>query len=86
MKDDEKLFFRICFEVGRKIWRDYDTPYFTSMRDVIFIMEQCGAIHHKRAWYLLSKWEGLGFYNYGVALDLGWLEPDKLPERYKDLL
>lgn len=29
----------------------------------------------KRAWYLLSKWARLGWYDYGVSIDLGWLTP-----------
>jgi hypothetical protein len=24
----------------------------------------------------------MGFYNYGVNLDLGWFEPENIPERY----
>lgn len=87
MKDDEKRFFRLCFEVGRKIHNGLDYPYsYVTPRNLIFILEQCGVINHKRAWYLLEKWSELGFYDYGVTLDLGWFEPDKLPERYKDLL
>jgi hypothetical protein len=30
-------------------------------------------INHKRAYYLLEKWCGKGWYDYGVSLDLGWL-------------
>lgn len=30
-------------------------------------------INHKRAWYLLGKWSGRNWYDYGVSLDLGWL-------------
>lgn len=30
-------------------------------------------INDKRAHYLLSKWCARGRYDYGVALDLGWL-------------
>lgn len=33
-------------------------------------------INHKRAWYILRKWSGKGIYNYGVTLDLGWIERD----------
>ena len=33
-------------------------------------------IHHKRAWYLLEKWSGRGWYEYGVTLDLGWITPE----------
>jgi hypothetical protein len=27
----------------------------------------------KRAYYLLEKWSEKDWYDYGVALDLGWL-------------
>lgn len=31
-------------------------------------------LHHKRAWFILRKWAGgLGWYDFGVSLDLGWL-------------
>ncbi len=30
-------------------------------------------INHKRAWYLLEKWAGRDWYDYGVTLDLGWI-------------
>lgn len=29
-------------------------------------------VPHKRAWYLLSKWNARGWYEYGVTLDLGF--------------
>lgn len=28
---------------------------------------------HKRCWRWLAKWERKGWYEFGVALDLGWL-------------
>jgi hypothetical protein len=28
---------------------------------------------YKRAVYLLRKWAGKGWYDYGVGVDLGWL-------------
>lgn len=29
--------------------------------------------HHKRAWMMLEKWAGRGWYDSGVTDDLGWL-------------
>lgn len=29
--------------------------------------------HYKRCWYMLDKWTRLGWYDYGVTADLGWL-------------
>ncbi len=81
MKEDEKRFFRIVYECCRP-----GRFYRMIPRDVINILYSFGSMHYKRAWYLLKKWCVLGFYDYGVTLDLGWIETDKLPERYKILL
>ena len=86
MKEDEIKFFRtmancgrrMVIENGERVWIG-DTPRF-----IINVLGEY--INHKRCWYLLEKWSGLGFYNYGVSLDLGWLELDKLPDRYRELL
>jgi hypothetical protein len=74
-KDDEKYFWnRIKTEtriedsnsVGNLLQYERKTP-----RDLI--NEPDFPIHHKRAWYLLQKWSDKGWYDYGVALDLGWV-------------
>ena len=85
MKDDEKKFFRLCFEyishvsATCKFREGRCTP-----RDLISIIDEW--MPHKRAWYYLEKWAGLGFYGYGVTLDLGWLNDELIPQRYMDLL
>ena len=83
MKKDEEKFFRLCYKYIKHI-RDniYNGEY--SPRDLINIIEEW--LPHKRAWYYLKKWDRLGFYNYGVTLDLGWLEDDKIPQRYLELI
>lgn len=86
MKDDEKRFFRLCYKACRTSIKPQLGKYYFTPRDVIAILEPSGFIHRKRAWYLLAKWANLGFYEYGVTLDLGWFYPPKLPERYKALL
>lgn len=80
MKDDEKLFFRLCVKYGLA------QPGRVRIREIIGILHHAGVIHYKRCWYLLEKWETLGFYNYGVTSDLGWIEMENLPQRYRDLL
>ena len=30
----------------------------------------------KRGWYVLGKWAGKGWYDWGVSIDLGWLNPE----------
>jgi hypothetical protein len=53
-------------------------------RDII----PASGIHHKRCWFLLSKWTRKGLYDYGVCLDLGWLTDagETEAERQRDLL
>lgn len=78
MKIDELIFFIYCYFL-----RMY---YGITIRDVI---NQCfdGVIHPKRCRYLLKKWNRLGFYNYGVSLDLGWFESiNTMPERYRTVV
>jgi hypothetical protein len=59
MKDDEKeLLIAI-----------YNRAAYESVREVIDRLD----INHKRAWYLLGKFEARGWYNSGVTHDLGWL-------------
>ena len=76
MKPDEAVFFAYCYFLR--------TKYHLHIRDVVACFE--GLMHIKRIEYLLDKWSKLGFYNYGVSMDLGWFEDDKLPERYRVIL
>ena len=77
MKVDEIVFFIHCYVLRMNYGRD--------IGDIVNDFE--GLIHHKRCRYLLKKWAGLGFYNYGVSLDLGWFEsPFFMPERYRTIL
>ena len=75
MKLDEINFFKTCYK-----YRMDGVP----IREIINILKFF--INYKRCWYLLKKWSGLGFYNYGVTLDLGWFELENMPLRYVNLL
>jgi hypothetical protein len=55
---------------------------FTTVRNVIDVFWGLG-FPIKKLWYYLQKWSNAGFYDYGVADDLGWFEPDKLTGEYK---
>lgn len=79
MKEDEIKFFRTCYKYCPHLGNENAT----SFRNIINILDEF--INYKRCWYLLKKWSELGFYNYGVSLDLGWFE-EPLPEKYKNLL
>jgi len=68
MKPDERYFLkRMQLEVGLAPFRAKDK----TSRDIIG--EDGFPLHIKRAWYLLKKWHGKGWYEYGVTLDLGWM-------------
>ena len=74
MKEHERIFFALCYRLRKNL----------SPRDVVHLLD--GVIHHKRCWYYLSKWDRLGFYDYGVTLDLGWFYPEELPPRYLEIV
>lgn len=68
-QEDEGLFdviFKPLFGGKGYQTKDYLTP-----RKIINLNRH--RINHKRAWYLLSKWEKKGWYEYGTTLDLGWM-------------
>ena len=74
MKIYERIFFSLCYNL-----RESFKP-----RDIVDILYDI--IPHKRCWYYLEKWTSLGFYDYGVTLDLGWFYPEKLPVRYREIV
>jgi hypothetical protein len=46
-----------------------------SARDVIAgMLARASIASPKQAWRTLEKWSGRGRYNWGVTLDLGWME------------
>ena len=80
MKDDEKLFFRICATYRHR------AVGIVRIREIVNILYDAGVMHYKRCWYLLRKRGHMGFYDYGVTEDLGWFNMDNLPQRYAALL
>jgi hypothetical protein len=72
MKDDEKWFLKQIYDKCRNgfIGKDGLSP-----RDIINSDECVSRMSYKRCWYLLSKWDKKGWYDYGVSDDLGWLTP-----------
>ena len=75
MKDDEKKFFITCYNFRLQG---------VDIRVIINVLSEF--INYKRCWYLLKKWSAMGFYNYGITLDLGWFEVENMPDRYLELI
>lgn len=57
VKGDELLFRKMAYVDGGNV-------------DFFRVYDQ---IPSKRKWSILKKWDMKGWYEYGVALDLGWL-------------
>lgn len=74
LKEQERIFFALCYNL-----RNTHKP-----REIVKLLND--TIPHKRCWYYLAKWSRLGFYDYGVTLDLGWFYPDDLPTRYLEII
>ena len=82
MKPLERIFFQACIMKCKLGYVPYTEDNFLTVRDVIKHFETLG-FSAKRLWYYLDKWVGRGFYDYGIKVDLGWFEPDKLTGEYK---
>lgn len=87
MKPLERIFFQACWMqciVHRVDGMDKDPTTCKFLRDIVDIFHSMG-FPNKRLWWYLEKWNDIGFYDYGVALDLGWFEENKLTAEYKVL-
>lgn len=82
MKPLENTFFKACVHetLRAESLRDREL----SIRNIVNIFSRLG-FPHKQLWGYLDKWDMLGFYEYGVTLDLGWFDFDKLTPRYSEL-
>jgi hypothetical protein len=70
MKPDEVALLKACVESKIVSGRlRYDGP---SGRSVAAALN----IPPKRACYLFEKWTSKGWYDYGVSVDMGWLEAE----------
>lgn len=85
MKPQEKLFyiFIMFFKKTYPICNSKFTCYYVSY--AIDVFEQAG-YSRKQLLYYLSKWERKGFYDYGVGIEFGWFNEDKIPQVYLDLM
>nr|DAH31222.1 MAG TPA: hypothetical protein [Bacteriophage sp.] len=82
MKSLEEIFFRACVNEQKRKLHSSDREL--SIRTIGNIFERLG-FSYKQLMYYVSKWSDKGFYNYGVTLDLGWFEFDKLTGEYKQI-
>lgn len=74
LKEQERIFFALCYNLRKTC----------KPRNVVSLLAD--TIPHKRCWYYLAKWSQLGFYSYGVSLDLGWFYIDQIPPRYLEII
>ena len=82
MKPLEEIFFRACVNEQKRKLRSSDREL--SIRTIGNIFERLG-FSYKQLMYYVRKWCDRGFYDYGVTLDLGWFEFDKLTGEYKQV-
>lgn len=80
MKPLEEIFFRACVNEQKRKLKVNDREF--SIRVIGNIFERLG-FSYKQLMYYVQKWSDKGFYDYGVSLDLGWFEFDKLDGEYK---
>ena len=72
MKPLERIFFQACVMQRGMM----------SVREIIAMFCALG-FSEKQLLCYVDKWDKLGFYEYGVTLDLGWFYIDKLTGEYK---
>ena len=80
MKPLEEIFFRACVNEQKRKLKVNDREF--SIRVIRNIFERLG-FSYKQLMYYVQKWSDKGFYDYGVSLDLGWFEFDKLDGEYQ---
>lgn len=84
MKPLERIFFKACIHNCLYLshngaeW-NMEPPF--AIIDIIRIFVLLG--FSRKLDYYLKKWCGRGFYDYGVNLELGWFEFDKLKGEYE---
>jgi hypothetical protein len=49
----------------------------------VIIKENAHLIHPKRAYAMLNKWVGKGWYDYGTVIDGGWLTEAGMKASYQ---
>ena len=80
MKPLEEIFFRDCVNEQKRTFRLSDREL--DIRTIGNIFERLG-FSYKQLMYYVEKWSNRGFYDYGVTLDLGLFEFDKLTGEYE---
>ena len=86
IKDDEKRLLRLLQKEGwahiskenanvPKDWKLNLFPLPNRTMPRVLIERESDWFNEKRALYLLEKWGGKGWYEYGTVADGGWLTP-----------
>ena len=80
LKPIERKFFRfIIRQLDYNNINMYNACTIKTMRELCNQFSDKYNVSYKQLMYYLDKWTICGFYNWGVAMDLGWFENlDKL--------
>lgn len=82
MKPLERIFFMACANEQRRVYSSEQREF--DIRTIANIFSRLG-FSYKQLMYYVGKWSKRGFYDYGVTLDLGWFNFDKLNGEYLDI-
>lgn len=77
MKPLERIFFQSC--IMRILLEPERKRTFREIANVFCAL----GFPPKRILYYFRKWCEIGFYEYGVAIDLGWFRPEEFTGEYK---
>lgn len=80
MKEDE---VRLLIDIYQQCHNGYLKKDGISVKELI--QEEGFYMNQKRAWSLLEKWVSKGWYEYGVSIRVGWLQPEGI-EKAKELI
>lgn len=73
MKEDERNFLKVL----QTKTKTRESPNQKTNPDILSICEELN-LNHKRAAYILYKWDKKGWYDYGVNIMFGWLTNEGL--------
>lgn len=89
MKTLERQFFRYVMRQINYDELEYNIDFCKfrkPMRNIANDFMEKKNCSYKQLVYYMDKWSRYGFYDYGISLDLGHIEYNKIPDRYKSII